>query len=217
MQEHPEICIDVETTGLIPEVEVPGKRPRTTKKEKVSYETGYMDYPHIVSIAWKVDDEETKYFILNQEGRKIPQASIDIHGITDEMAEKSEDYFHNIISMFIADAIECDIVIGHGLYFDTSMIKASVLRDARRILPHDMFEQATKALHKNKRIDTMQSACTIMRGWKELSALHMKIFRNGFPAHNAKEDCEAGYRCYQWLKRKNIVPSWEKLQERKNG
>lgn len=215
MDYHKTIVTDVETTDLIPEIIVPGKRPGTTKKEKLSYETDYNEYPYIVSIAWKVDDNESKYYILNQEGRKIPEDSIAIHGITDEIASESKTVFAQVLMELIADAKDCEIVVGHNLYFDTSIIKANVLRLIDEGVYLEMlFQDVTQMLHKYKRIDTMRSSAKMMRKWPTLSELYQKIYHKGFDNHHAKNDVEACYKCYQWLKKKGIVPTWEKLQEK---
>ena len=216
--EHKTLFLDLETSGLVPQIEVPGKRPGTTKKEQLPYETGFMEYPFIVSMAWKIDDGETIYHVLNPEGRDIPKEASDIHHITTEIANESKTTFSQAILELIHgenSAMDVDIIVGHGLYFDTSIIKANVLREiSKKTLDEKVFEEVTQLLHKNKRIDTMRSSAKMMRGWATLSELHMKIFHTGFEAHHAKNDCEAVERCYQWLKQKGIVPTWEKLQEK---
>jgi len=226
MNKHKTLFLDIETTGLVPSKRVPGKRPGTTKKENLDYKTDYMQFPYIVSMAWKVDDSETQHYIINQEGREIPKEASDIHGITTEIAEKSEITFCKAILLFIDDTRDCEIVVGHGLYFDTSIVKAGVLREIKKEKPDyaikeylfiEHFETLTELLHKDKRIDTMRSSAKMMRGWPTLSELHFKIFRKGFEAHDNKNDVEACCRCYEWLLKKNIVPTWEKLQEKKEN
>lgn len=213
--EHKTLFLDIETTGLVPNIEVPGKRPGTTKKQQLPYETGYNDYPYIVSIAWKVNNEEAVEFVLNQEGREIPEEASNIHNITTEIAAKSDTTFEEAIMLLLDDAAGIEIVVGHGLYFDTSILKANVLRgiEKKTLLPQTI-ETITEMLHKYKRIDTMRSSIKIMKKWCSLSDLHMKLFRKGFVAHVAKNDVEATARCYEWLLRKEIVPTWEKLQEK---
>ena len=222
--DHKTLFTDTESTGLPPERIVPGKRPGTTKKERLPYDTHYMDFPHIVRMAWAINDEEPKDYILNQEGREIPKEASDIHGITTEIANKSKHFFSDVILECIDDAEGCEIVVGHGLYFDTSIIKANVLRELDRIpnkpeifkntIPTNTYDLIEEILHKHKRIDTMRSSASFMHGWPTLSELHLKLFRKGFKAHDAKEDLEAMRRCYYWLLKKKIVPTWEKLQEK---
>lgn len=213
--EHKTLFLDCETSGLVPYHVVPGKRPHSTKKEQMPYETHFMHYPYIVSMAWAIDDEEPKCYILNQEGREIPKEASDIHGITTEIANESQKLFVDCILHFFRDAMGCEIVVGHGLYFDTSIIKASILREIdRKKLGRAAFENITDVLHKHKRIDTMRSSARMMKGWATLSELHFKIFRKGFKAHDNREDLEATRRVYKWLLNKKIVPDWEKLQKK---
>jgi len=222
--EHKTLFIDIETTGLVPQITVEGKRKGTTKKQQLPYETEYMNYPYIVSMAWKINNGETTEYVLNQEGREIPEEASDIHKITTEITDKSEFTFNHAILEMLNGEITCfdtEIVVGHGLYFDTSILKANILREIdlkRENLPltGKDFEYMTEILHKDKRIDTMRSTAKMMRGWATLSALHMKIFRKGFDAHTARNDVEAVSRCYGWLVKKGIVPTWEELQEKKN-
>jgi len=215
---HKTIFLDIETSGLVKKMAVPGKKPGTTRQEQIPYETHFLEYPHIVSMAWKIDENETKEYILNQEGRKIPKEASDIHGITTEIANASPHFFSDAILEFIEDAVGNEILVGHGIYFDTSIIKANVLRSIvleapKRLLVKDAFERITEILHKYKRIDTMRSTIRMMGKWPKLQELHMKIFRKGFDAHTSKSDVEAVARCYEWLLRKKIVPTWEQLKE----
>ncbi len=212
--EHKTLFLDIETTGL-PIKMVPAKKPGAMKKQQLDYKTEYMEFPYIVEMAWAINDEEPTHYIINQEGREIPKEASDINGITTEITNKSEDKFCDIIPGLILVGYDCEIVVGHGLYFDTSTIKANILRDIQLGSNLIGFEQATETLHKHKRIDTMRSAIKMCRKWPTLSELHMKIFRKGFEAHNNVEDLEATRRCCKWMKAKGIVPTWEKLQEKK--
>jgi len=216
--EQKTLFIDIETTGLAPKIEVPGKRPNTTKKEQLPYDTGYMDYPYICGMAWAIDDGEPTEYIFNQEGREIPKEASDIHGITASRAALSEYTFNHGIFRMLVGANGVDIVVGHGLYFDTSIIKACVLREIdlkREEFPLTIleYEAITEILHKYKRIDTMRSSAKMMRGWPKLEELHMKIFRKGFEgAHSSRADVIATRNCYEWLLMKGIVPTFQELQ-----
>lgn len=213
--EHKTLFLDIETSG-IPRIRVPGVKPGTTKWKDLDYKTEYMDFPHIVSIAWAINDGDPVYRILNQEGREIPKDATDIHGITTEMANESKSVFEPVILGFLSEVSDdVDIVVGHGLYFDTSIVKANVLRSIEnKRLDQAEFEDITEILHKNKRIDTMRKTAKMMGKWPTLSELYMKLFRKGFQAHSAKEDVIATRRCYEWLLGKRIVPTFDELQEK---
>ncbi len=97
--------LDTETSGLAVKI-VPGKKPGTTKKQQLDYATEYMDFPFIVSMAWAKNDGEVVHHILNTEGREIPKEASDIHGITTEIANKSEMTFIKAAYQFIKEAKE---------------------------------------------------------------------------------------------------------------
>jgi len=214
MYQHKTTFTDTETTDLIKEHRVPGKREGTTRKERIPYETMFMDYPYIVSLGWGINDGEVKEFIINQEGREIPKEASDIHGITTEIANASEHSMSDVLCAFINDSEGSEIIVGHNIHFDTAVIKGNVLREIqKKTLGKMAYDQVSEILDKQKRICTMRKTIKLMKKWPTLSELHQKLFRKGFDAHSAKSDVEACRRCYEWLLKKNIVPTWEKLQE----
>ena len=165
-----------------------------------------MKYPYIVSIAWKSDDKPTEYFILNQGGRKIPKDVIKIHGITDKMCAESPYCFKDIINKLFIEEVDCEVVIGHGLYFDTSVIKANILREIKSgNLPKDAYKLITELFHKNKRVDTMWKSRKLFGKFPKLINLYKKLFKKGFKAHNAKSDVEACYKSYKKMVKLGII------------
>lgn len=193
------IVLDIETTGLAPQGAV--------------YKINFMDYPYIVSLAFKINDEETKYFIINQEGREIPSEAIAIHGITNEMCQESQHFLGSILEMMISEAIGADISIGHNIYYDISTIKANVLRMIEEGKATQSFYDTIEILlHKDRRIDTMKQTtkfCNLPgpRGakWPKLTELYFILFNENFNAHNSKDDVDATYRCYLRLKELGVI------------
>ncbi len=203
--EHKTLFLDIETTGL-PIRMVPGKKPGTMKKYQFNYATEYMNFPYIVSMAWAINDGESVYYVFNQEGREIPQDATDIHGITTEEANKSDTFLFDGITNLINDSKDSEIVVGHGLYFDTSIIKANVLRlFHNKDMGELTYDKITEILHKHKRFDTMRRTAKMGGKWLTLSELHQKIFNKGFDCHDAKADVEATRRCYEWLVKKEKI------------
>ncbi len=185
------LYLDTETTG------VPGKG--------MNWASDYMNYPYIVTIAWKIRGV-LKEFMIHQEGRKMPADATKVNGITTKMANdplKTEPASF-VYSMLMTDAKDAINIIGHNIYFDTSIIKANVLRtygvdsvEAKR------FEEL---FHKDKRVDTMRSSQRFMDGkWPKLIDLHTRLFGKGFEAHSAGSDVEACERCYLELKKRKII------------
>lgn len=185
------LTIDIETTGV--------PTPRDA-----DYKTQYMDFPYIVSLAYKINGDETQSFIINQEGRPIPPETIAIHGITDEMASASPYFLGPTLEQMISVAMGNDFTVGHNVYFDSSIIKANTLRMISEGKAVQAFYDSIEVLlHKDRRIDTMKSTikfCALPgpRGakWPKLTELYMKLFNEPFNAHNAKDDVDATHKCF---------------------
>ncbi len=191
--------IDCETTGI------PSKN--------ADYKINYMEYPYLVSIAYKINDKPTKEFIINQEGLLIPEESIKIHGITNEMAQASRYNILDIIGEIIIDIQGSDYIIGHHIFFDSSTIKANILRlikNGRTSV--EIYDIVEDILHKDKRIDTMRLCHKLFGGkWPTLSEAYFKLFgRQLINSHNAKNDVEACNEIYlELVKRGLIVHKWD--------
>lgn len=193
------LVIDVETTGLPP--------------KNGDYKTQFAEFPDIVSIAYKVDDTQTKEFIINQEGRKIPQHTIDIHGITNEMADASPYFIVPVMEEIIALEVP-EKTIGHNIYFDSSNIKAQLIRIIRaNKIKRELYDKMEEILHKDRRVDTMKSTikfCDLPGKfgpkWPKLTELHFKLFGT-LPetSHSSGADCDTTYKCYIELVKRGII------------
>jgi len=181
------LIFDTETTGV----------PEKGAKWDVDFES----YPHIVQLAWMVGDK-TESYIIRPDGWEIPEEAIAIHGITNEVAKEFGEPFGIVIDRFIEDCMNSPLICGHNIHFDTSVIKANILRE----LGWDYFNAAEvdAALYKGKRIDTMRptmkwvDARTASGRMKfpRLEELYSRCFPGEtFPAHDALEDVKAVARC----------------------
>ncbi len=191
------ITLDIETTGLPP--------------KNADYKIDFMQYPYIVTLAYKINDEETKEFIINQEGRKIPAEVTAIHGITDEMADASPHKLYEVLRDMALEAENNNFTIGHNIYFDSSIIKANILRIPDTI---DLYNCIEDILHKDKRIDTMRIGHKLYGGkWPKLTELYFKLFNENFEAHSAKNDVDACHRCYLELVKRGVINQTVVVQE----
>ena len=192
------IIIDCESSGLPP--------------KGATYDNDYKIFPRILSLAWKFvkdgQESQTYSYFINQEGFKIPLEATKINGITDEMCNESKfNIFSVLIQLMMDMGTDTDFVIGYNLYFDSSLIKASVLRivDGGKT-PITMYEQFTNLLHKDKRIDVMRSCAKLFGGkWPTLSESYTRLFQESFNAHSAGSDVDATYRILQELIRLNAI------------
>lgn len=131
------LTFDCETTGLPP--------------KGAKWDVDFAEFPNIVQLAWAVNEKE-RSFIIKPEGWEIPEASIEVHGITAERANAEGVPFADIIDEFLEDCEKARLLVGHNIYFDTSIVKAMILR----IMGREYYDaKAEDALFKGKRIDTM--------------------------------------------------------------
>lgn len=187
------IVLDIESSGLPP--------------KGADYKIDFLKYPRILSIAWKVNNTPTMEYIIAQNGLPIPPEATAINGITDQMALDSPYQLEGIL-IELLDNGTSDFIIGHNIYFDTSIIKANVLR-----LIHEgrinqiLYNNMEYLLHKDKRIDTMRLCHKLFGGkWPTLEEAYFKLI--GVPmnnSHNAMADVNACYAIYEELVKRGIV------------
>lgn len=191
------LTLDCETTGLPP--------------KGAKWDVDFAEFPNIVQLAWAVNEKE-RSFIIKPEGWEIPEASIGIHGFTAERANAEGVPFADIIDEFLEDCKKARLLAGHNIYFDTSIVKAMILR----IMGREYYDaKAEDALFKGKRIDTMMQTIKFVGAlyadgrpgkYPKLEELYNKCFPGEtFPAHDALEDVKACRRCIPVLVENGII------------
>ena len=181
------IAFDIETTGLPP--------------KGADWEIGYKDFPHIVQLSWIVGEKENDY-LIKPEGYEITAEMTAIHGTSHEQAMKNGHDLILVLKSFLFDAAGCENLIGHNINFDTSVIKANLLR---RGFDKERFNEI---LHKDKRYDTMLKAMPVMgvSKWPKLGELYQFLFKKDIDnQHNALVDIRATVECYLELKKRISV------------
>lgn len=111
------LFFDTETTGI--------------PDRSAQWETDFMDYPHVVQMAWIFGDKAESH-IIRPEGWEIPQSTVDVHGITTEYALEHGELFSAVVDMLIQDCHDAVLICGHNIHFDTSIVKANILRELGR-------------------------------------------------------------------------------------
>lgn len=193
------LYFDVETTGLPP--------------KGAKYDVDFMQFPHIVQIAWIFKDE-LKSYIIKPVGYEIPEEVSNIHGITTAFALEHGVDFQKTIIEFLSDCMEAEKLIAHNIYFDTSIIKANLFR----IGVNEIVYKATvePALDKEKRFDTMMKTINYVqapypsgrKGFKfpTLQELYQKLFNSQFEnPHNASNDVKALQLCFDALSDRKLI------------
>ena len=126
------LIVDVETTGL------PTRR-----------NAHYSDidvWPRIVQMSWGIYDvngNELKFndHIINPKGRfTIPEASSNIHGITNKIAKEKGISIKKVLKEFRDDVTKNDnlvAIISHNINFDLNVIKSEFSRLNRKLKTKD--------------------------------------------------------------------------------
>jgi DNA polymerase III epsilon subunit-like protein len=104
------LIFDTETTGL--------PKSRTAAIDKPD------NWPHIVSISWVILDDnkivkQREYFITPDKW-VIPEESIKIHGITNEIATAKGQPLQTVMMEFLGE--HCDSIVAHNMNFDYNVI-----------------------------------------------------------------------------------------------
>lgn len=193
------IIYDVETCGLFP--------------RGSHYSKDFDSYPHIVQLAYIICDDEGNEIeryneLVKPDGYEIPKESTEIHGITTEIAVKKGKPIKEVFRSFVPKVDKCEKLVAHNIFYDTSIIKANILKLGIPIDPG-----INKAFDKSKRVDTMHKSTNFCNlpgkfgvKWPKLEELYKKLFDKEMDnAHNAIADVEATKECYFKLKRLRII------------
>ncbi len=189
------LIYDTETTGL----------PRDFRAPL----TDFDNWPRLVQLAWQIHDEkgaliEAKNFIVKPEGFEIPFGSVQIHGISNERAQREGVALEKVLDAFAEALNKAKVVVGHNVEFDNNIVSVEYLRKG-----------LTVPLKGKRMVDTKEVStdyCALPGGkggkykWPNLDELHRKLFNEGFDAaHNASADVQATARCFLELIRLGVV------------
>ena len=207
------LVFDTETTGL--------------PKSKIINPDTLNLWPHIVQFSYVIYDTalndivESKDAIVKiKDGITIPEDSIKIHGVTNEISQKNGINIEFILNEFFYHLRNVDLLVGHNISFDINMIKVELLRFIYET-NCNILENEEKAYKYNlhfltnyKNIScTMQSSidlCNIKAinkfgkeyiKFPKLLELHQKLF-DSTPnnLHNSFNDILVTLRCFMKLK-----------------
>jgi DNA polymerase-3 subunit epsilon len=206
------LVFDTETTGL-------------PKSKLISPDTLHL-WPYIVQLSFIIYDTdlndvvEAKDFIINVEGRVIiPEESINIHGITNEISYSKGVTIEEVLNVFFYYLRNVDILVGHNVSFDINMVKIELLRIIY-LNKNISSEEQTETKHNLHYLTNYKNiSCTLQDSidlcdikaidkygkqyakWPKLSELHHKLF-DSVPnnLHNSFNDILATLRCFVKMK-----------------
>ena len=128
------ICaFDFETTGLCKKSKshIGGYFPPDQIKE--------YDGCRAVSLAWAIYNIKSKTiacsnYIIKPDGFVSSPGALNVHGITNEYAEKHGVPIKDVLEHFYNDLIKCSILVGHNSNFDYNVLMSECYRNNNRRL-----------------------------------------------------------------------------------
>lgn len=189
------LVFDTETTGLAKNYNAPV--------------SDSDNWPRMVQIAWQLHDEEgnlveNQDYIIKPEGYDIPFASVQIHGITTEMAHEHGRDLREVLEEFKEVLSRAKFGVGHNVEFDYNIVGAEFYR-----------KQIENNLAQIPIADTMQYGtdyCAIPTGRPgrfkspKLGELYQKLYGEEFDeAHNAAADVNATAQVFFELVRIGVI------------
>uniref|UniRef100_A0A6C0IH13 Exonuclease domain-containing protein n=1 Tax=viral metagenome TaxID=1070528 RepID=A0A6C0IH13_9ZZZZ len=201
------ITFDTETTGL-------------PKIKMITEKTLHL-WPHIVQFSYVIYNNETNnilktvdHIVKVPENIVISEENSNIHGITDTISKTSGQDIAMVLSEFMQDYNNADIIVAHNMEFDFNIIKVELMRqiynDTQTVDEKEKITQNLNCLKASSKLCcTMQESielCNIKALSKQgkeyvkfpsLAELHKHLF-GVVPKklHNSLNDVLICLRCF---------------------
>jgi DNA polymerase III epsilon subunit-like protein len=157
------------------------------------------DTARIVSISWIILDAnleivDKQTHIVKPDNFIIPQASIDIHHITNEKANTEGVNIHDVLSNLSNVTQKIHTIVAHNVYFDFNVLKSECFRYGYPSII--------------AKLDTSRKYCTMAMSKKllalpknpKLSELYQTLYDEEMKnAHDAEYDTYYCYKCFMQL------------------
>jgi DNA polymerase III epsilon subunit-like protein len=207
------LVFDTETTGL--------------PKSKIMNPDTLNLWPHIVQFSYVIYDtilndivHSSDSIVKLKDGIIIPEDSIKIHGVTNEISQKNGTNIEVILNEFFSHLRNIDLLVGHNVSFDINMIKVELLRFIYET-KYNILEDDVKTYKYNLHFLTNYKniCCTLQDSidlcnikaidkfgkeyikFPKLLELHQKLFESTpNNLHNSFNDILVTLRCFMKLK-----------------
>ena len=194
------LIFDTETTGL----------PRNKNAPLTDFE----NWPRLVQLAWQLHDGKGKLlsqqnFIIKPEGFDIPFKAEQVHGISTSRAIEEGHDLKSVLAHFSSDVEKTEVLVGHNIEFDISIIGAELLRS---LLSTERFLSLQKVDTGLSSIEFCQLAGGVGGKLKmpRLSELYEKLFGENFQdAHDAAYDVDATAKAFFGLLQRNVLTPYD--------
>ena len=153
------------------------------------------NWPYIVQLSWVVYNViDRKIESINDSVIKlpdnivIPEDSIKIHGITNEIMKRHGKNLTEQLGLFMNQCNSCDLLVAHNIEFDESIISVESIRN---------YGKNMMALINTPRYCTMKKGVKSYKKWLKLEILHQNLFKQKLKnLHNSLNDVYVCLRCF---------------------
>ena len=204
------LVFDTETTGL----------PKT----KIMSQDTLNLWPHIVQFSYVIYDINLNDIVGSSnnivklgEGVIIPEESVNIHGITNDISNMKGTHINIILKDFFYHLRNVDLLVGHNVSFDINMVKIELMRmiylneiqDETKLYKTDLhlltnFKNICCTLKDSIqlcKIETLDKYGKPYFKYPKLVELHKKLFETTpNNLHNSFNDILVPLRCYVKMK-----------------
>jgi DNA polymerase III epsilon subunit-like protein len=187
------LILDTETTGL----------PKSRNSSIYSTD----EWPHVIQLSYIVIDTglhpDDKYIITDKVNTyikikfPIPQDSIAIHGITDNILNTNGVDIINVINILNNTINNCDLIIGHNISFDKQVLIVENIRN--KIISSFSKKPSVCTMKMYKQIcniNIIKDSKSYLK-YPTLQELHQYTFNENITnLHNSYVDVLICARCY---------------------
>jgi len=174
------LVFDTETTNLPPKVpllqETLDLWPSIVQLSFILFDTTtykYTEYDYVIKTSEVIENDH-------------------IHGITNSINKVRGFAFEDIYPIFKLCMDQCDLLVGHNIQFDISMIRAECMRKQIQV-------EFKKPIYCTMMAST--HVCNLPHyKWPKLEELHRHLFQEEAKnLHNSMIDVIVCLRCYLWM------------------
>lgn len=182
-----ELIIDTETTGLT--------------HLSFANSNNFQKWPRLVQFAYLLCENDqvvcSSILLIQPSGFGIPSKTIEIHGITEQYANRHGQPIQAAMAVINTTMRKVDCVIAHYLQFDLGILQSEAMRlDYALHLPPK--RRCTAHLGRHYLRKEHSQRCT---EFPRLSDLYRKLFNSDYaPKHDALSDATACWQVYRRLK-----------------
>lgn len=187
------LFFDTETTGFVND----------------RFPLAHDDQPSIVQLAMLLteDDgtERMSFSSIVNPGKPVPKASSDVHGITDDIAERLGLSLRTAVRLFLFYYDRADLIVAHNYKFDAAIMDIALWRTgsdeiAERKPAYCTMEAATPIINLPPSERMREKGITKPKPPKLSEAVHHFFGEELDGAHNAMVDVGACSRVYFHLR-----------------